>query len=122
MPHRAFQAPNRSAGSSTGEITGTLPAGVSSQRRKPGTFSSMAPLTAGIFGPQQGSLPGPVPHPGDCAIGSNCSMTVVLPQPESRSYPRSPPRPARASTDTIMLRISKMSTVALIPSQAGGFI
>jgi len=34
----------------------------------------MFPLTAGIFGPQQGSLPGAVPHAGDCAIGSNCSI------------------------------------------------
>ena len=56
IPQRAFQAPNRSAGPSAGEITGTLPAGVSSQRWNPATLSSMCPLTAGIFGPQQGGL------------------------------------------------------------------
>lgn len=37
-------------------MIGTRPAGVSCQRTKPGTFSLMVPLTAGVLGPQQGSL------------------------------------------------------------------
>ncbi len=79
IPHRAFQAPNRSAGPSAGEITGTLPAGVSSQRWNPATFSSMPPLTAGVFGPQQGSLPTDVPHRGDCAISGIGSISAAVP-------------------------------------------
>ena len=64
IPQRAFQAPRRSVSPSAGEITGTLPTGVSSQRWNPATFSSIFPLTAGIFGPQQGSLPREGPHGG----------------------------------------------------------
>jgi hypothetical protein len=87
IPQRAFQAPNRSAGPSAGEITGTLPTGVSSQRWNPATFSSMPPLTAGIFGPQQGGLSSGVAHAGDPAIGSNCCITTILPRPEEQRRP-----------------------------------
>ena len=38
----------------------------------------MCPLTAGIFGPQQGGLSSGVPHVGDTAIGSSCSITTRL--------------------------------------------
>ena len=80
IPQRAFQAPIRSACPSAGEITGTLPAGVSSQRWKPATRSSTFPLTAGVFGPQQGGLSRAVPPAGDCAIGSISCVIAVFPR------------------------------------------
>ena len=56
IPHRAFQAPRVSAKVKCPEMTGARPAGVSIQRMKPGTFSLISPLTAGVFGPQQGGF------------------------------------------------------------------
>jgi hypothetical protein len=68
-------------------MTGTLPAGVSSQRWNPATFSSIFPLTAGIFGPQQGALSEDVPHSGGCAINGIGSIIAALPQARKRPAP-----------------------------------
>jgi hypothetical protein len=64
---------------SSDEIAGTLPAGVSSQRTKPGTRSSIFPLTAGFLGPQQGSLPASEPQEARCANVSFVSV-ICFPQ------------------------------------------
>lgn len=56
IPQRAFNAPMRSAKVNSVDTCGTRLTGVSSQSRKPGVFSSITPLTAGVFGPQQGGL------------------------------------------------------------------
>lgn len=61
IAQRTFQAPSRSADDHPVEIRATLPPGVSSQPRKPGTDSSMPPPTAGVCGPQQGGASGSGP-------------------------------------------------------------
>jgi hypothetical protein len=70
---------------SSDEISGTLPAGVSSQLTKPGTLSSIFPLTAGFLGPQHGSLPASGPQEAGCANVFSSVSVICFPHLTSRN-------------------------------------
>ena len=76
IPQRACHRLSRSRKVSTVETTGERPTGVSIHRRNPGRRSSMIPLTAGFFGPQQGGLSA-VPSGGCIGRLSICSIRDV---------------------------------------------
>lgn len=74
IPQRAFQPPKVSLTPRSPEITATRPAAVFNQALKPGTFSSMTPLTAGFLGPQQGGAS----RPG-LSISQTTSVMKIFP-------------------------------------------